>query len=186
MPTKKPARKAREPSVIVSMEAIESQIYLVRGERVMLDSDLAALYGVETGALNRAVKRNADRFPPSFVFQVDESEYAGLRCQSGISKGRGGRRYMPFVFTEHGALMLASVLNSQQAIQVSIQVVDAFVRLRHTLAANASLAKKVEQLSEKVDLHDGAIAVLFDEIRKLVEKAPEEEPKRRIGFHPKK
>src|ERR1022692_1897886 len=127
--------------LIASVEQIESQIYLVRGQKVMLDADLAALYEVETKALNRAVKRNSARFPVDFIFQLSADEFANLRCQSGTSSLRsqidtsrwGGRRYPPYAFTEHGAIMAASVLNSPRAVEASVQVVRAFVQLRQML-----------------------------------------------------
>src|SRR3989338_10728583 len=125
-------------ALIASVEQIESQIFLIRGQKVMLDADLAELYGVETGALNRAVKRNSERFPEDFMFQLAASEFEALRCQNGISNlrsqigisnspaGRGGRRYLPYVFTEHGAIMAANLLNSPRAVEISVHVVRAF------------------------------------------------------------
>jgi phage regulator Rha-like protein len=166
---------------LIPTERIERSILLIRGERVMLDSDLAELYGVETKALNRAVKRNASRFPHDFMFQLTAEEVLSLRCQTGTSKeGRGGRRYLPYVFTEHGALMLANVLNSERAAQTSVQVVRAFVRLRQMLATNAELARKVEALEKK---YDAQFKVVFDAIRQLM--FPPDKPKREIGFHVK-
>jgi hypothetical protein len=142
----------------------------------MLDSDLAVLYGVETKALNRAVKRNRDRFPVDFMFHLSAAEHGHLRCQIGTSNaGRGGRRYLPYVFTEHGAVMLASLLNSPVAVQASIQVVRAFVRLREVLATHRDLARKVEELERKVHR-------VFDVLRQLQEPA-EKGIRERIGFH---
>ncbi len=171
---------------------IVPRIYDVRGERVMLDADLAGVYGVVTGALNRAVKRNADRFPERFAFQLTDIEWDALRCQIGIlnaSRGRH-RKYLPFAFTEHGAVMLASVLNSPRAVQASIAVVDAFIRLRRVLDVNRTLARKIDELAEKVDGHDRAIAVVFHELQQLATGvAPEpkpEQPRRRIGFRTSK
>jgi ORF6N domain len=116
---------------LIPMERIERAILLIRGEKVMLDTDLAELYGVDTGSLNRAVKRNVGRFPPDFMFQLTPEEAESLRCQIGISnEGRGGRRFLPHAFTEHGMLMLANVLNSERAAQTSVQVVRVFARLR--------------------------------------------------------
>ena len=163
----------------IPMERIESAILLIRGEKVMLDSDLAAIYGVETGALNRAVKRNAGRFPNDFMFKLTRQEQKRLRCQFGISKnGRGGRRYLPFAFTEHGALMLANVVNSERATRTSVQVVRAFVRLRSILASNADLARKLGVLERK---YDAQFKVVFDAIRSLM--APAAPARREIGFH---
>lgn len=138
---------------LVPVERIERAILAIRGEKVMLDTDLAELYGVETKVLNQSVKRNAVRFPIDFRFQLtaEEAERVNrLRSQYVTSKGgRGGRRYLPYAFTEHGALMLAYVLNSESATQTSVQVVRAFVRLRQMLASNAELARKLEALEKK-------------------------------------
>jgi hypothetical protein len=166
---------------LVPMERIERAIILVRGEKVMLDSDLAEIYGVETGLLNRAVKRNESRFPSDFMFQLTVEEAESLRCQIGISnEGRGGRRYLPYAFTEHGALMLANVLNSERAAQTSVQVVRAFVKLRQMLASNAELARKLAAMEKK---YDAQFKVVFDAIRQLM--SPPAKPKREIGFHVK-
>ena len=166
---------------LVPMERIERSILLIRGEKVMLDSDLAAIYGVETGALNRAVKRNASRFPVDFMFRLTPKEAEALRCQIGTSnEGRGGRRYLPYAFTEHGALMLANVLNSERAAQTSVFVVRAFVRLRQLLSSNTELARKLEALENK---YDTQFRVVFDAIRKLM--TPEPPKRREIGFHVK-
>jgi hypothetical protein len=162
--------------------SIESEIYLLRGQRVMLDSDLAAIYAVTTKQLNQQVKRNRNRFPEDFAFQLTVQELTSLRSQFVTSKGRGGRRYRPWAFTEHGAIMLASVLNSDIAVQASLRVVRAFVRLREMVAANAQLAAKLEELERRLDSHDEAIVDLFAALKRLLE--PTEAPKRReIGFH---
>jgi len=147
----------------------------------MLDSDLAEIYGVETKVLNQAVKRNRDRFPEDFMFQLTNEEAEALRSQFVTSKkGRGGRRYAPYAFTEHGAVMLASVLNSTVAVHASIQVVRAFVRLREMLAAHKELARKLEELEKK---YDKQFAVVFEAIRQLMEP-PDEKAKEPIGFIP--
>ena len=126
---------------LIPVEKIEKSIYLIRGEKVMVDRDLAFLYEVETGALNRAVKRNLQRFPPDFMVQLTTDESDFLRCQIGISKsGRGGRRFLPYVFTEQGVAMLSSVLNSERAVLVNIEIMRAFVKLRQILASNAALS----------------------------------------------
>jgi hypothetical protein len=152
----------------VSLKIIEDKIYLMRGERVMLDSDLANLYQVETGALNRAVKRNLGRFPSDFVFQLVDDEVESLRCQFGISnKGRGGRRYLPYVFTEHGAVMLATILNSQTAVEASILVVRAFVQMRSIMGLHQDLADRVAELENVTYEHDekfGVVSQLLSEI----------------------
>jgi hypothetical protein len=160
----------------------ESAIYLFRGERVMLDSDLAAIYGTSTARLNEQLRRNRQRFPKDFAFQLTSEEFKRLMSQIAISKkGRGGRRKLPWVFTEHGAIMLASVLNSDIAIQASVRVVRAFVRLREMVAANAQLASKLADLERRLDSHDGAIVDLFQALKRLLE--PVAKPKREIGFH---
>ena len=166
---------------LIPMERIERAILFIRGEKVMLDRDLAEIYGVETKALNRAVKRNASRFPSDFMFQLTAKEAANLRCQFGTSSFQyGGRRYLPYAFTEHGALMLANVLNSERAAQTSVQVVRVFVRLRQMLSSNAELARKLESLEKK---YDAQFKVVFDAIRQLM--SPPAKPKREIGFHAK-
>ena len=135
---------------------VEQRIFLIRGQKVMLDADLAELYGVPTKSLNLAVKRNADRFPEDFAFQLSEEEVAGLRFQFETSKrGRGGRRYRPFVFTEQGVAMLSSVLRSPRAVQVNIAIMRAFVRLREMLMSNADLARKLLALENKYDAQYG-------------------------------
>ena len=169
---------------IVAVGHIESRIYTVRGLKIMLDADLAEIYGVETGAMNRAVKRNSDRFPESFMFQLTPDEWESLRCQTGISKqGRGGRRYLPCVFTEYGAVMLASVLNTPIAIAASVQVVQTFVRLRQMAGTVKELAGKLAELEKK---YDRQFAVVFEAIRQLM--GPPEQAlykKGEIGFQPK-
>lgn len=161
-------------------EGIAQRIHLVRGYKVMLDADLAALYNVETRVLVQAVKRNSQRFPADFMFQLTDEEWVVLRSQFVTSKGRGGRRYSPYVFTEHGALMLSSVLNSETAAKVGILVVRTFVQLREMLSTHRELAAKLEALERKIGSHDQAIAGLIDAIRQLM--APTEQRKRSIGF----
>jgi len=165
---------------LVPIERIERAIIVVRGEKVMLDSELAEIYGVETKILNQAVKRNASRFPSDFMFQMTHVELANLRSQIVTSSLYGGRRYLPYAFTEHGALMLANVLNSERAAQTSVQVVRAFVKLRQMLASNAELARKLAAMEKK---YDAQFKVVFDAIRQLM--SPPEKPKREIGFHVK-
>jgi hypothetical protein len=164
-----------------AIERVESAIHLIRGQRVMLDSDLAHIYEVSTKQLNQQLKRNRNRFPEDFAFQLTSEEFASLRSQSVTSKQRGGRRYLPWVFTEHGALMLASVLNSDVAIQASVRVVRAFVRLREMVGANAQLAGKLKELERRLDSHDEAIVDLFAALKRLLE--PAGKPRREIGFH---
>jgi hypothetical protein len=166
---------------VISTARIERAILFIRGEKVLLDTDLARLYGVETGAFNRAVKRNLSRFPGDFMFQLTAGEAKSLRCQFGISNvRRGGRRYRPFVFTEQGVAMLSSVLHSERAVAVNIQIMRAFVRLRQMLASNAELARKLEGLEKK---YDRQFKVVFDAIRQLM--SPPAGKHREIGFHVK-
>lgn len=165
------------------IEQIEHSIHLIRGQKVMLDADLAAIYQVTTKRLLEQLKRNLNRFPQDFAFQLDAEEFAHLRSQIATSKaGRGGRRYLPWVFTEHGALMLASVLSSGVAIEASVRVVRAFVRLRELMLANKELATNFNELERRMDKQDATIARLFDAIRQLLEPAsPKTE--REMGFH---
>lgn len=163
-------------------ERIEQAVLLIRSQRVLLDRDLAALYGVETKNLNKAVQRNLDRFPADFMFQLTADEAEALRFQFGTSKdGRGGRRYLPYVFTQEGVAMLSSVLRSPRAIQVNIAIMRVFVRLRETLALHKELAHKLAELERKSEGHDGSIRTLFEAIHQLM--APPEKPRREIGFH---
>jgi hypothetical protein len=149
---------------------VEGAILLIRGEKVILDSDLAALYGVSTARLNQQVNRNLDRFPIDFMFQLSNEEFKSLMLQNATSKkGRGGRRKLPHAFTEHGAIMAASVLNSERAIQASVQVVRAFVKLRQMLVSNAELARKVEEMEKK---YDRQFRVIFVAIRELMKPPP--------------
>jgi hypothetical protein len=172
-------RKGKNMSVLVPRERIEQTILLIRGHRVMRDADLAKLYGVTTFNLNKAVKRNADRFPEDFMFRLSTQEAAALTFQIGITKprGRGGRRYAPYVFTEQGIAMLSSVLRSKRAIQVNIAIMRAFVQLREMIASNKGLARRLNELEKK---YDGQFRVVFEAIRELMaEPAPKS---RRIGF----
>jgi hypothetical protein len=162
--------------------SIESAIYSLRGQRVMLDSDLAAIYGTSTMRLNEQFKRNRKRFPDDFAFVLTREEFTNLISQDAISRSHGGRRTLPIAFTEHGAIMLASVLNSEIAVQASIRVVRAFVRLREMVAANAQLASKLAELERRLDSHDEAIVDLFATLKRLLEP-PEPPKKREIGFH---
>jgi len=163
------------------LELVERRIYLIRGQKVMLDADLAELYQVLTKNLNLAVHRNIDRFPPDFMFQLTQEETDALRLQIATSNaGRGGRRYLPYVFTEHGVAMLSSVLSSKRAVQMNIVIVRAFIKLREVVTSSKELAHRFEQVEAKLQRHGAAIGVLVDEIKKL--KQPSVSPKRRIGF----
>ena len=162
---------------VIPIQRIAAQIYLIRGEKVMLDSDLAELFGVETRALNQAVSRNSERFPEDFMFRLSWDEYDALRSQNVIVK-RGGRgqhrKFTPRAFTQEGVAMLSGVLRSERAVQVNVAIMRAFVRLRQMLATNEELARRVEQ-------HDSEIGILFEHVERLLEP-PETPKKRRIGF----
>ena len=164
----------------VLIERVERRILLVRGHKVMLDSDLAELYGVETKVLNQAVRRNMERFPEEFMFQLSAGEYKSLRSQFvTLESGRGKySKYLPMAFTEQGVAMLSSVLRSKRAIQVNIAIMKTFVRLRELMATHRDLAEKIAALESK---YDAQFRVVFDAIRKLL--APPARPRRRIGFH---
>jgi len=187
---KKPSPASRLP---VPAQFIERRIYLIRGQKVMIDSDLADLYQVETFNLNKAVKRNSTRFPEDFMFQLTNEEADALRFQVGMSKiaGRGGRRYLPYAFTELGVAMLSSVLNSGRAIQMSILIMRAFVRMRELLATNKALAAKIEKLEAGHRDHAIAISLVATDVQTLGKKVMKEfkklrSPRRqkpRIGFY---
>jgi len=163
---------------IISAERIGNAIIVLRGQKVILDDDLADLYGVVPKVLIQAVKRNTDRFPPDFMFQLTGREFDCLRSQIVTSKGRGGRRYLPYAFTEQGVAMLSSVLRSTRAIQVNIEIMRAFVRLRRMLASHAALARKIDEMERK---YDGQFKIVFDAIRQLMTEP--EVKKKPIGFH---
>jgi hypothetical protein len=166
---------------LIPVERIESSILLIRNQKVMLDNDLATLYGVETKRLSEAVKRNIDRFPEDFMFRLTKEEHGILRSQFATSSSWGGRRYAPFAFTEQGVAMLSSVLRSPRAVAVNIEIMRAFVRLRRMLSSHADLARKVDALEKK---YDAQFKVVFDAIRQLMEPPPAK-PKRAVGFHAK-
>lgn len=165
-------------SSMIPAEMIERSIMLIRGHKVMLDSDLADLYDVETKRLVEAVNRNIDRFPPDFMFQLDEQEFSNLRTQFATSRSWGGRRYNPYAFSEQGVAMLSSVLKSPRAIAVNIEIMRAFVRLRQILSTHSDLARKLDDLEKK---YDSKFKIVFDAIRQLM-TPPETKPKKRIGF----
>lgn len=168
-------------ALAISIERITQSILILRGQRVLLDSQLAALYGVTTKRFNEQVKRNAKRFPNDFMFKLDHSETAGLRSQIATSNpGRGGRRYAPYVFTEHGAIMAAMILNSPRAIEMSVYVVRAFGRLRELLSSNREFAKRLDELERTLSTHDQAITGIVKTIRELMN--PPVRKSRPIGF----
>jgi ORF6N domain len=198
MPAKKKAPAESSHAIskgLLIPEKIAPLVHLLRHEKVILDSDLAELYGVTTSNLNKAVQRNIDRFPPDFMFQVTEDELEVLRFQfgiaknaeldlkfqSGISKGRGGRRTLPYVFTEQGVAMLSSVLHSPRAVEVNIAIMRTFVQLRRLMDSNALLAEKIEALEAKYAEHDQHFEVVFEAIKQLI--ATPTPPTREIGFH---
>ena len=165
---------------IIRVGRIAQTIYLLRGQRVMLGQDLSSLYGVSAGALTQAVKRNANRFPKDFVFQLTAEEFANLKSQFVISSWGGGR-HRPYAFTEQGVAMLSSVLKSARAVKVNIAIMRAFVRLREILETNRALAQKFAELEKRVGKHDEEIGAIIEAIRRLM--APETKPAREIGFH---
>jgi phage regulator Rha-like protein len=173
---------------IIPVERIENKIFYIRGKKVMFDDDLAELYGVETKVLNKAVKRNSERFPDEdFVFQLNKKEFENfesLRFQIGTSN-RGGRRYLPFVFTEQGVAMLSSVLTSKRAIRVNILIIKTFTRLRELVASNKELREKIEEMERRVEkrlgVHDEQLKAIFEAIQKLL-TPPDEKKEYKIGF----
>lgn len=173
---------ASDISGLVPSKRVAQRILELRGHPVMLDSDLARLYGVPTRRLNEQVRRNPTRFPADFMFQLSAAEAAALRSHIATSKtGRGGRRYAPLVFTEHGVAMLSSVLHSERAIQVNIEIVRAFIRLRQDIAENRKLDRRLDRLEKKYVRHDRQFKGVFDAIRQLM-KPPQGTARRRIGF----
>jgi len=164
-------------------EVVMSKIYQIRNQKVMLDEDLAELYGVETKRLNEQVKRNIDRFPEDFMFTINEEEFANLKSQNATSSW-GGRRKLPNVFTEHGVLMLSSVLNSKQAIQVNIQIMRIYTKIREMILAHKDVFLRVEQVEKQMLKHDEKIELLFTYLNKFIEK--EETPRTQIGYKIKK
>jgi hypothetical protein len=167
----------QQASINVPLERIERKILLIRGHKVLFDADLAELYEVSTKTLNQAVGRNRNRFPSDFMFQLTESEYDILRSQI-VTSSRGGRRYRPYVFTEQGVAMLSSVLRSERAVAVNIQIMRTFVKLREMLSTHKDLARQLNKLEKK---YDHQFAVVFSAIRKLMEP-PAAPKKRRIGY----
>ena len=184
-----PASPEAAPPAAIPMDA---RIYVIRGERVMLDSDLAEVYGVETGALNRAVDRNQERFPDEFAFRLRDEEWQILKCQIGTSSSWGGRRSSPRVFTEYGATALSMILNSDQAVAASKQIIRAFVRLRRVLDANRELARRIDELNARFEKRTGEdnlrFQAIFKELKRLAlgYDSDTAKPKERIGFRPNK
>jgi hypothetical protein len=170
--------------LIVPDEIIMNKIYYIRGQKVMLDSDLAELYGVETRRLNEQVARNADRFPEDFMFRLNENEFESLMSQFATSK-RGGRRKLPYMFSEHGVLMLSSILNNKQAIQVNIQVMRIFTRIRQMFVDNTEIRLEIEKIKNKLNNQDKNMEIVFRYLDELLEKQEHPNPPRkRIGYKP--
>lgn len=166
---------------IALVRQTETKILLIRGQKIILDTDLAALYGVSVRQLNQQIKRNFDRFPADFLFRLSRIEYENLRSQFVISSSSyGGRRYLPYAFTEHGAIMAATVLNSERAVEMSIFVVRAFVRMREALSSNQKIVSKLGELERRLESHDSDIQQLIEAIRELM--TPPEPNRRKIGF----
>ena len=174
----------KSPASVVPVDEVAPLIKTIRDQRVILDSDLALIYGVETKSLNRAVKRNAKRFPGEFVFILEPEEVADLRCQLGTLKpGRGQhRKYPPYAFTEHGALMASTVLNSPRAVAMSIYIIRAFVKMREDNAANHAILKRLAEIDKTLLTHDAALRDIYRKLRPLLAPPPES-PKPEIGFH---
>jgi hypothetical protein len=172
---------------IIAQVSIESRIHLIRGKKVILDSDLSALYEVETKQLKRAVRRNIERFPEDFMFELTKDELEILRCQIGTSSW-GGKRYQPFAFTEHGVAMLSGVLNSDRAVAINIQIMRAFVRIRNLVSDNAELKRAIQTIERRVNDHDKALEIAFNTLKKFIvpkELLPKEyspEEKKKMGF----
>jgi len=173
--------KTENNTSVIPDEVVINKIYLIREHKVMLDSDLAELYGVPTKRLNEQVKRNINRFPEDFMFQLNEKEWESLRSQFATSKiSRGGRTYLPNVFTEHGVLMLSSVLNSEQAIQVNIQIMRIYTKIRKLLVGHKDVFVRVEQVEKQMIKQDQKIELLFSYLSKFFEK--EETPRKKVGY----
>ncbi|MFH0839527.1 MAG: ORF6N domain-containing protein [Candidatus Omnitrophota bacterium] len=170
-------------NALISQELIERKIYIIRGQKVMLDRDLADLYGVPTGRLNEQVRRNIKKFPHDFMFRLTDKEAKSLISHFAISK-RGGTRHLPYAFTEQGVAMLSSVLTSDRAIDVNIAIMRAFVRFRRMISAHKELAQKLAELEKKIEKHDVEIIAIFEAIRQLMEPMPKKE-RSKIGFHAK-
>ena len=173
-------KKSIRGELIVSAETIENKIFFIKGKKVIIDRDLAKLYDVETKALNQAVKRNSERFPEDFMFQLSGQEFVNWKSQIVTSNSeKMGLRKKPYVFTEHGILMLSSVLNSSKAVQVNIQIMRIFLKLRRMLASHVELKRKIEEMERK---YDKQFAIVFQAIKQLLEP-PRLKPKTPVGFH---
>ena len=175
----------KNATAVMPVGSVVSKIYFIRGKRVMLDSDLSELYGVQTKFVNLAVKRNKPRFPGDFMFQLTPKEAESLRLQNATSKkGRGGSRYLPYAFTQEGVAMLSGVLNSPRAIQANVLIMRTFTKLREMIATNELIRQKIEELERKYEKHNHQFKIVFNAIRELLEPKPHK-PKKPIGFHVK-
>ena len=187
MGTSKKINNMEEKEILIH-QTIENKIYFIRGQKVMIDRDLAELYGMKTRLLNQALRRNMDRFPSDFMFQLSEIEYNSLMSQIETSKkGKGGPRKLPYVFTEYGVLMLSSILNSERAIQVNIQIMRIFARIRQMFIDNTELRLEIEQIKKKINNHDKNIEIVFSYLDELAAKfdkptKKKEKPINKIGF----
>ncbi|MCW3105319.1 MAG: DNA-binding protein [Bacteroidetes bacterium] len=173
----------KQTEIIVPDEIVMNKIYLIRGQKVMLDKDLAELYNVETKRLKEAVKRNSSRFPIDFMFELTQREVDLLRSQIATSKaGRGGTRYLPMVFTEHGVLMLSTVLNNERAISVNIQIIRIFTQMRKMLNDTTEIRLEIEKIKKKLDNHDKNMELVFQCLDELIEKKENPKERKPIGF----
>ena len=170
----------KDNEVRIPDEVLMDKIYLIRGQKVMLDSDLAALYQVETKRLNEQVRRNLDRFPDDFMFEMGKEEWENLKSQNAASRSWGGRRTPPLVFTEHGVLMLSSILNSDRAIQVNIRIMRVYIKIKEMLLTNKDLLLKVEQVEKRMANQDEKIQLVFDYLKQFIKE--QEQPRKEIGF----
>jgi len=175
------AKGVKKSDLMLPDEVVMNKIYLIRGQKVMLDRDLAELYGVETKVLNQAVRRNIDRFPEDFMFEITKEEFESLRSQF-VTSNRGGTRYAPMAFTEQGVAMLSSVLNSPVAIQVNIQIIRIFTKMREILLTNKDILLKLEKLEKEVTTNKQDIAIIFKALKQLL--TTPKEKRRMIGFKP--
>ena len=179
--TRRKPRTDETPAGLLAPEKLATLVHYLRHEKAILDSDLAELYGVSTSNLNKAVQRNIERFPADFMFQLTEDEWENLRFQFGISSSYGGRRYLPYAFTEQGVAMLSSVLRSEHALEVNIAIMRTFVQLRRLMDSNALLAEKIESLEEKYADHDQQFQLVFEAIKQII--ATPTPPTKELGFH---
>ena len=171
--------KDRNMEILIPDEVVMDKIYIIRGQKVMLDRDLAKLYNVETKVLKQAVRRNRDRFPDDFMFELKSEEFANLRSQS-VTSSWGGSRYVPMAFTEQGIAMISSVLNSKQAIQVNIHIIRVFTKMRKLILTHKDLLLKIEQVEKRISDHDGKISLVLGYLKRFIDV--QEKPRKQVGF----